>query len=250
MIVFNNAFVYIHHPKTGGTFVTEMLRKIALGDDGINILELPELKHAGIKKIPSLSRNLPIVTNVRNVFEHYVSRYTFRWWADPVYSKKMFDMDKVLKIYPDFPDLTFSEFLHLFNKWSLRGTIPEKKAKALTTRKIGYNSWVLTRLTNDNPRKLLSELDTIDDDILNQKFKNIHFLKTENLNSDLFGLLQHYGIKDEKTRPILDALPILPQKGGRGKRKMTWNKYFSEDDIKFILERDRLYFRLFPDMVP
>ena len=98
MIVVKDAFVYIHHPKTGGTFVTEMLRKVASENNGFSIQELPGLKHSGISKIPEEFRGLPVVINVRNVFEHYVSRYKFEWWARRKHAKSMFNLEKVAKV--------------------------------------------------------------------------------------------------------------------------------------------------------
>ena len=249
MIVVKDAFVYIHHPKTGGTFVTEMLRKIASENNGFNIEEPPGLKHAGIGKIPEKYSNLPVVINVRNVFEHYVSRYKFEWWAEPKHAKNMFDLEKVAKIYPDFPKLSFSEFLRLFNTWSLRGRMPQKRAEKLASLNIGLNTWVLTRLITPKTIKLLEQIDELDDETLKSKFQGVRFLRTEKLNSDLYNLLKEYGIKEEKINFIIDAAPILPQKGGRGEGKLTWREYFSQEDIDFVIEKDRLYFRLFPELV-
>lgn len=248
MIVVNDAFVYIHHPKTGGTFVTEMLRKIASENNGFSILELPGLKHAGINKIPEQYRGLPVVMNVRNVFEHYVSRYKFEWWAEPKHAKNMFNLEKVAKVYPSFPKLTFTQFLRLFNDWSLRGRMPEKRVDELTRLNIGLNTWVLARLTTLNPMKLLEKIDQLKDEPLKNNFRNVYFLKTENLNADLYHLLKETGVAEEKINFIMDAPPILPQKGGRGKRELTWKNHFNQEDIDFVMEKDRMYFRLFPDL--
>jgi hypothetical protein len=250
MIVVNNAFVYLHHPKTGGTFVTEMLRKIASDTEGFSIQEIPGLKHAGIKKIPEEYRKLPVVINVRNVFEHYVSRFTFRWWADPEYSKKIFNLEKVKKNFPSFPELTFPEFLRLFNQWSLRRSISNRKVKMLAMYNVGYNSWVLARLATNKPMEIFKEYENLDKDVLNELFLKIRFLRTENLNTDLYGLLRDYGVKEEKISPILKAPPILPKKGGRGKKENTWDTYFTQDEIDLVKQKDRLYFGLFPDMLP
>ena len=251
MIIVNNAFVYIHHPKTGGTFVTEMLRKVASLDNGFNIQEFSgKLKHAGINKIPEEHQHLPVVINVRNVFEHYVSRYTFRWWANPERAKNRFDLEKVLKEFPNFPELSFSEFLRLFNQWSLRRGMPEKKAKTLTKHNIGYNSWVLAQLVTRKTIKWLQSLDEMDESNLNNIFQKIRFLRTENLNAELYELLKEYKISEDKLSSILSAKPILPKKGGRGKQKETWHSYFSRDDVELAKKKDRMYFRLFPDMEP
>ena len=250
MIVFNNAFLYIHNPKTGGTFVSEMLRKVVAENQSLSIYEPPELKHAGVKKIPEEYRGLPVVINVRNVFEHYVSRYTFGWWAEPEHAEKMFDMGKVLQVFPGFPKLSFSDFLALFNDWSLRRGITEKQADRLAANNMGYNSWVLTRLTRHSPLKILNAIDQLDDTALKNLFSEVRFLRTERLNVDLYDLLKDYGCEEGTIHSILSAPPILPKKGGRGSKKATWDSYFRQEDISSTMEKDRLLFRLFPDMIP
>ncbi len=250
MIIADNAFVYIHHPKTGGTFVTEMLRQVAAQSSQLRIDEPSGLKHSGVKKIPDEFRKLQIVTNVRNLFEHYVSRYTFRWWADPTHSKQMFHLDEVKKDFPKFPDLSFSEFLRLFNHWPYRRTISSKLAQKLTDQNIGYNSWVLMRLTLNEPSKLPRKLDSMDDKRLAAKFNKIRFLHTETLNTDLCQLLRDYGVDEQYLAPILASAPILPKKGGRGAGKQTWRQYFNDADVAYVSEKDRMYFRLFPGMDP
>ena len=249
MIIVNNAFVYIHHPKTGGTFVTEMLKRVASTSKEFTIQELPGLKHAGVRKIPDEHRHLPILINVRNVFEHYVSRYTFRWWADPGHYQKRFNMEKVRKDFQDFPEIGFAEFLRLINDWSYPRNFPRKKKDKLSRLEIGYNTWTLARLLIKNPVRLLERLDELDDQQLLDEFLKVRFLRTENLNSDLYNLLKGLGLKQEILSPILDSGPILPKKGGRGKGKETWHNYFTQDDIDFVRHKDRLYFRLFPDML-
>ena len=250
MLIVNNDFVYIHHPKTGGTFVTEMLRNIAFETDDLNILEVPVPKHAGVRTIPPEFQRLPIVINVRNVFEHYVSRYTFRWWAEPNRAKNIFDLDKVEREYPGFPDLSFSDFLRMFNQWHLRLNESKNRAQILTNRELGYNSREFIRLSSYDPMKLLETFDALTDQELKEKFKEFHFLRTENLSQDLYNLLKTYGVRENYLTLLLNAQPILPKKGGRGELKQTWPEYFSPEDIDFVLRRDRLYFRLFPYMQP
>ncbi len=63
-------------------------------------------------------------------------------------------------------------------------------------------------------------------------------------------MLKEYEVDDELIDEVLEAPPILPKKGGRGIKEMTWHKYYSQDDIDFVFEKDRLYFSLFPDMKP
>ncbi len=250
MLVVNNAFVYIHQPKTGGTFVTEMLRKIAASSHSLCIQEVQVPKHSGVRKIPAEFKGLPVAINVRNVFEHYVSRYTFRWWADPQHAQNMFVLDKVLKAYPHFPELSFSEFLRLFNQWDLRLNETPNRVQVLTQNEIGFNSRELVRLSTQDPLQVLQSFDAWGDATLQDFFQGIHFLRTEHLNSELYELLKAYGVQEQELSPLLEAEPILPKKGGRGQKRLTWTEYFCPGDIDFVQKRDRIYFRLFPDMLP
>ncbi len=177
MLIVNNAFVYLHLPKTGGTFVTDMFQRIASESENFTVLELPGLKHSGTDKIPEEFRNLQIVTNVRNVFEHYVSRYTFRWWADPSQNKRRFKMDRVTDSFPRFPDITFSEFLRLFNGWSFHARAP-KVVNLLAGKNIGYNSWDLIRLCVEKRFQLIKGLGEFNCKTVRNRIKRILFLRT------------------------------------------------------------------------
>jgi hypothetical protein len=228
-----------------------MLRKVASSGTNVIVQEFSgKLKHAGVRKIPAEFQHLPVVTNVRNVFEHYVSRYTFRWWAEPKHARKVFYLEKVLEKFPTFPDLSFSEFLDLFNEWSFRRNMPPKKVETLTRYNIGYNSWCLVRLTTNKPLSLIRKVDDMDIETINAQFKRIRFLRTENLNGDLYNLMKEFVAEKEQIGSILNAPPILPKRGGRAFQKATWDSYFGERDTALVKQKDHLYFRLFPDMLP
>lgn len=249
-MIISDTFVYIHHPKTGGTFVTEMLRKLADKQGRISFYDVPGKKHSGISRVPPEHRDKKIVINVRNTFDHYVSRYKFGWWGMPENANKMFIMDKVLSDYPHFPDLNFSEFMTLFNSWKYRRHHQaRKRAGMLADRKIGYNTWTLLRLSLPNVMRFVNEFDRCSSDQLAHAFSHVRFLRTERLNEELFDFLRGEGHPSEDLHFILDSGIVLPKLGGRAKSD-TWREYFSEKEINEVLECDRLYFRLFPDMLP
>ncbi len=132
-MVITKDFVFIHMPKTGGTFVTEMLRKVYLGyrwrsDESIPLkvkcrhlrdrflrrLSLSPWvdrnKHGSCNDIPRKYKSLPILGCVRNPFEWYVSSYEYQWW------KRHPEEYPGLADNPDFPNLSFGQFLQLQNK--------------------------------------------------------------------------------------------------------------------------------------
>ena len=275
MVVTDN-FVYIHSPKSGGTFVTEMLLEAAARNSGFNAHNLTDLKHAGVRCIPEKFRHLPIVTNRRNVFSHYMSRYNYRWWTVDKHIRKTLDIDRVMADYPSFPELSFSEYLRFVNHWPYRLNIKPKLRALLEEREIGYNTWAFVRLTQQKPTATLRTFDTIPAAQLRDQYSGMHFLRTESLNEDLVALLAEAGIARQELAFILDHGKIIPKPAERnnikawlgylssrlprkfitplqkkGTSKETqWQALYAVSDIDFVLRRDRLLFTLFPEMQP
>ena len=275
MVVTDN-FVYIHSPKSGGTFVTEMLLEAAARNSGFNACDLTDLKHAGVRRIPEKFRHLPVVTNRRNVFSHYMSRYYYRWWTVDKRTRKILDIDRVMADYPSFPELSFSEYLRFVNHWPYRLNIKPKLRTLLEEREIGYNTWEFVRLTQRKPTATLRTFDKIPTEQLRDQYASMRFLKTESLNEDLVELLVESGIARQETTFILDHRKIIPKPAERKNirawlgylssrlprnliapsqqkttdRETRWQALYSASDIDFVLRRDRLYFTLFPEMQP
>lgn len=272
MIVTDN-FVYIHAPKTGGTFVTAMIEAAAQATPDFHATDLAGLKHAGVRRIPEQFRQLPVVTNRRNVFSQYVSRYYYRWWAVDIHVKQKYDLARVKNDYPSFPDLAFSEYLRFVNHWPYLTQIRPGVRQLLEQRKLGFNTWSFARLTQQKPVEFLRDFDAWTDEQLREHFSTTRFLKTESLNNDLVSLLIDSGVSSRNIDFILKNKPVLPNPAERnGKRswlaqitsrlaafsgksrepvqKKRWQELFTQDDIDFVLHRDRLYFRLFPEMIP
>lgn len=100
-MILTNKFFYIHLYKSGGTFVTTMIRRI-YGVEGIHSVDGTKLsrllarisgyyrgyidtnrkgtKHGTCSQIPLAFRSKPIVSNTRNPYDSYVSVYEYRWW--------------------------------------------------------------------------------------------------------------------------------------------------------------------------
>lgn len=275
MVVTDN-FIYIHSPKSGGTFVTEMLIEAASRNSGFNACNLTDLKHAGVRRIPEKFRHLPVVTNRRNVFSHYMSRYYYRWWTVDKRIRKILDIDRVMADYPSFPELSFSEYLRFVNHWPYRLNIKPKLRNLLEEREIGYNTWEFVRLTQKEPTATLRTFDKIPAELLHDQYANMRFLKTESLNEDLVELLIESGIARQETSFILDHRKIIPKPAERRNirawlgylssrlprsliappqqrttdKETRWQALYSAADIDFVLRRDRLYFTLFPEMQP
>ncbi|MGB6012319.1 MAG: sulfotransferase family 2 domain-containing protein, partial [Desulfobacterales bacterium] len=90
--IITDDFVYIHYPKTGGTFVTHVLKRLYQYKKKYKLLTtfLPkriqrrfhgfiqtDKKHGTCDEIPELHRNKPILATIRNPYDRYVSHYEF-----------------------------------------------------------------------------------------------------------------------------------------------------------------------------
>jgi hypothetical protein len=145
-------FTYIHEPKTGGTFVTEVLARLhgGLVDVPASRLRAPALRlatpsvafylerlrptrdggtkrgrygtiykwndHGTCSEIPVGYRSRAIVATVRNPLETYVSEYLFGWWKRPeyvpAYERTVPDFRRR---YSGFPDVSFRQYLELLH---------------------------------------------------------------------------------------------------------------------------------------
>ena len=236
-------FVYLHHPKTGGTFVTKMLYQMSRQYPEFKVTEPPRLKHSGRSKIPQEYAHLPVVTNIRYLLDHYVSRYEFRWWTRPGFFRP-----EIKQVLPHFPEISFKEFMQIFCNWHYR-TIPKNRAARLVTSDIGGNTRAITRILGIGRLKFLEKHDQMSDEELQAKFHDVHLLKSHSLNADLSDLIQSTGASKGKTYNtefILSSGRILPKLGGRGETGKNWKNYFDDELVDMVLLKDRLLLRTQP----
>ena len=236
-------FVYLHYPKTGGTFVTRMLHEMKQHNPGFSLSEPKGLKHSGRRRIPEAHAELPVVTNIRYLLDHYVSRYEFRWWTRPGFFRPEIKDD-----YPAFPDLDFHQFMQAFCDWRYR-PIPADKAAQLNHSDIGVNTRAITRIVGVKNNIVLKKQDKMSNARVRELFEGIHFLKSHQLNQDLAELIQAFGKAEGinyDTDFILESGKVLPKLGGRGDGGKKWQAYFDDELIDMVLSKDRLLLRAQP----
>ena len=70
MLMVQDSVIYLHIPKTGGTFCREFLREhyptIAIGK-----------KHESLARLPEMYSHLPVIASIRNPLTWYVSLYQY-----------------------------------------------------------------------------------------------------------------------------------------------------------------------------
>lgn len=258
-----NHFVFLHMPKTGGTFVTTLLERIhqargqpvqtvrlapgrppppsALSPDGAVRLMFPtRYQHGTRRDIPDCYRDRPVVSSVRNPYDRYVSQFEFAWWRR---LPEMFGpVDLVRRAYPDYPDLRFEEFVRLSNTASIThrcGLHPERTPGFHTQQCAEYffadPDAALPRLCH--PREAARSFAGACD--------GIHFLNQASLNEDLHAFLLGAGYAASEIDAVRAAERIWPPEGGRP-ADASWTPYYTPELKAFVRDKERLMFERFP----
>ncbi len=239
-------FVYIHYPKTGGTFVTHVLSRLYGGTKG-GFVDTD--KHATCSQIPAEHRGKPIVSNLRNPFERYVSQYRFRWWV--LHPDLYCGEAEMRELHPHYPDLTFDEFVRMANSKFLNcyqqrptGFVNRNFAPG---RELGWHTEQFARFYFRDPQESYARLDeeSLASGSFRENLYDVHFLPVESLNQALYDLLLGLGHPPEEIDFVRSADKVFPVEGGReaGDR---WQRYYTPEIREYVRTRERMLFQLFP----
>lgn len=273
-MIITDKFVYIHMPKTGGTFVETVLRKIheQRGDriekrradqpparrplrefltgqrpvflDLLNLAgENDWNQHGRAGQIPPEHRHKPILTTLRNPFDRYVSQYEFKWWK--TYPTTFFqDLDRLKAAYPHYPELSFEEFVRASNDFYLGRAsdhfAPEDRLGRHTLQFIAFFFKEPRKVEDITPAYLKERLYT--DDI----HPGVYYTFTHDLNRQLHAFLTEMGYPAEEIAFILEQGKIFPKEGGRSEDQ-KWEKYYTPELKAYVRHRERMLFELFPE---
>lgn len=254
-------FVYIHQPKTGGTFVTAMVTQAheARGDlvetiwiEPDAMARLPDVgphrllrvmmttrnQHGARRDIPPQYRNRQLVATVRNPYDRYVSQFEFAWWR--VYPEMFGPVDDVRRNYPHYPDLTFDDFVALTNTVSV-----PYRPDGHPARTPGFQTQQFVEYFCREPQTTYPKLAT---DAVghpwDEELRDIAFLDQERLNGALYAFLIEMGYEAELVEPVRHSDRIVP---GRGRTDGSpWQAYFPPGLKAFVRQKEDLLFRLFP----
>lgn len=240
-------FVYIHHPKTGGTFVTSVLSRL-YGQSGADVTDI--VKHGTCNDIPEEHRGKPIVSAIRNPYDRYVSQYRFAWWK---LHPDLFCGETAMRaLHPHHPDLSFAEFIHLANTLFVNCHQGKPTGFVNTNfppgRGPGWHTEQFVRFYFREPREVFAGLTakSFDDGSFRQGMYDVRFLPVERLNDALHDLLLGYGHAPEDVAFIRSAEKIFPVEGGR-ERGDRWQDYYTPEIRDTVRTRERLLFELFPE---
>ncbi len=244
-------FVFIHQPKTGGTFVTRALYRllgepIHRADPAAPIAEVN--KHGTCREIPASHTGVPILAAVRNPFERYVSQYAFAWWKRDL--PPWVDLEAVRTRYPHYPDLSFEEFIT-----GSEVLLQRYRNTALPSeRRLGLQSEQFVRFFFRQP-EVFAEID--DCYLEERRFEAdvfpATFLRTHRLNRDLHDYLIGVGFEPERVRFVLDEPRARPPGHPLERESLDWSatshwsEYYTPELRRLVETRERLLLALFPE---
>lgn len=247
-MILTDHFVYIHQPKTGGTFVTQLLAQLyqsKINDTFLTPLPVNINKHGACSEIPESHQKKPILATVRNPYDKYVSQYKFSWWKK--YPESFCEVSDILQKYPHFPEITFEEFLQLSNTLFIKLENSNFNSK----QSLGRDTELFVKFFFENPYHVFPAID--EDYITAKKYQKdmftIHFIRTDQLNQGLYDFLLSVGHNKKKLEFILASEKIFPPEGGRNQEEEegSWEKFYTPELKKMVRKKERLIFTMFPE---
>lgn len=233
-------FVFVHMPKTGGTFVTDILHR--LYPNGYEHQD----KHGTCSDIPLEFSHLPIVSVIRNPFDRYVSQYFFAWWKRNL---SLYCGDKCHAKYGDLTDISFKQFVHLADDY-FKGYFQSKPNgydNQLLSSPVGWHTEQHIRFYFKQPQQVFNQL--TDESLQDLSFLSAQYdvtiLHNEHLNQQLYQWLRTVGHSEQSLGFLLQAERILPE-GGKPRQDRDWLQYYDQQTLSFVSQRERLLLQLYP----
>jgi hypothetical protein len=239
-------FVFVHMPKTGGSFVVRMLRSIY----GAAAVETGR-KHATCEEIPVSERGKPIVSVARSPWDRYISQYHYGWWK--THPQEYCDPAPILAAHPSYPDVDFRSFVSIANRYFVnahRGTSSGfDNARYAGEDALGWHTEQFVRFYCNNPREAFASIgpETLATGHIPDFEFPVRFLRTESLNRDLDALLGEYGMGDEARAQVRVHAPVLPDDAFEPREIRPTEDYYDLDLRTWLLRREAFLFARFPD---
>jgi hypothetical protein len=254
-MILTDDFVFIHEPKTGGTFVTKMLNRLyePVRQTGVKRLLRRVLhirkkqsieinKHGTCSDIPKSHRGKPILATIRNPYDRYISQFEFAWWKER--PQDYCDVEQLRKQFPHYPNLTFGEFIDLNNTLFMK----LKNELFPPEESMGRQTEQFVRYFFKNPDRVFPAIDA--GYIASGKYRAdmfpVHFIHTDRLNQELHDYLLELGFVREELHFILTSGKILPGGAVRSEDR-PWQKYYTPELKRKVRTKERLLFSLFPE---
>lgn len=262
-------FVFVHMPKTGGTFVrkhtvdlyrTRLARALPQAIEsrlvrrgrGRNIagrkptaalgalLGVTEgRQHARRAHIPVYARDRPVLGARRHPLDWYVSQYMFGWWRDP---RRSGTYKLGVKRFANFPDLSFDEFLEFTmavgdqHGAELGLTFPAGRA---TVQLLRFYARDDDAYRDQDSAAVLAKA--------REQFSDVTLLDTNHLSEQLADYLARFDHPAPAIERVRTSGRILPPLQAEVRDERDFRSQYSAAWIDEIRTRDQLVFELFAD---
>jgi hypothetical protein len=270
-MIITRDFVYLHLPKTGGTFIATMLMRIheergdfvetvhtAPGSAGqvnpyfkrlrrkqgaycVRLMLSDRYQHGHCGDIPIEYRDLPVVATIRNPYDRYVSQFKFGWWQR---NPSMFGgLEAVQKDYPTYPDLDFGEFVRFANDRLLPAHLSSADGGVP-----GFQTQQFVAQYFCNPDNVLRKLslEYVKSEAFVKDLCPVRFVHQERLSEELAGFLAENSYRDSEIDTVRSADRIYPPEGGRPATD-DWKRYYSPNLKTDVRARERLLLAMLPE---
>jgi hypothetical protein len=250
-------FVFLHIPKTAGTFVHKVLRELHCPSPTLRKLHslqrvsgirLPFVtytykevtKHTIRRRIPEACDGSRIVVlAVRNPLDHYVSHFHFGWWRN--FANRWFDdLPQVEKKFGPPAKFDFATFVAATTEFAHWKEKPVEGRDSL-----GPDSAEWLRYFCSQPSLALEQ--RTNSDLLNEvkrQMADVRVLHMENLNGDLQTFLASVGIPLERLQFLNNAQRVYPGKVTRSQND-AWQKHYTPQLRQTVMDSEWMLFELF-----
>ena len=253
-MIITDSFVYLNFPKTGSSFVRKVLRELHRkqapvpfwqfwkSQRAMEEFEAPNLRiaagprrgaptpHGCRWQIPEAASGLPVVSGVRDPFERAWSAYRYADWKKP--EALLAPESEIRKIFPNFPELSFPEFL------AYQNTFPPRRLQ-VGGRNCGSMTTAFVYFFLEEPPENQGHLsfDTVDE--VRNSISEVDFLPCEELNGALAGFLSRFGYSGKELDHVLHRDPV----NVAGKKEIDPER---EEVRAQVTESEWLFYELFP----
>jgi hypothetical protein len=219
MLVTDN-FVFLHIPRSGGTFVSEVIRKFFPSAHEIGY-------HLPRSVLPRQFSHLPVLGAVRNPWEFYVS-----WYQHQQASKRS---GPLFSFISDNRTLDFVETTRNALNLGVNGNLDD--FIQAFPEEFNYQDRHVSNLTRDVMRKIRGSGIAFYTFRFNEMFgaaDDIHFCRVESLRSDLMAFFETVGVASDALRSYVSGL----EKKNISEHR-HYSTYYTPELAELVSIRDR-----------
>jgi len=248
-------FVVLNFPKTGSTFVREMIKELYKRRISLNFLQrlthyslpykelmLPNYQspnprqrhligqHGAYCQIPSAHLHKEILSVIRNPYDLFLANYRARWWTWYLPAP----VEELQERFPLFPSITFDEYAQL----------SEYSISIYNGIKLGPITTQFIRMYFKEPEKVFNTLTDVYTQsktmFVQDLGSNITFIPQQDLNTSLAAFLCKHGFSEEETSFIKTHPKINTSKQLSDTKETIW----TSNTIDYIIKRESFLFHI------